>query len=218
MPVKLRKSVRSAPKEQRRCRAENASSKAWFWTVHFVLCPLLSTGTWVRSRRLKITVSSWSVADWWWDGCLGTSCLCPFVWVKNSGFSQPPVPCSLAAFLESAACTKLDGSSVWRLLQVIVHSPQQETSNQMPIRPGRRREHPQKFGLNNNHAFGTSKPCRPLQSKNFSKMGCFRKADSPRAKRRVHYGLLESPLAGFGKYTSCQERLSKKLRIPALHL
>ena len=29
--------------------------------------------------------------------------------VKNSGFSQPPVPCRLAAFLESTACTKFDG-------------------------------------------------------------------------------------------------------------
>ena len=53
----------------------------WFyWTVHFALFPLLSTGTWVKSRRLKITVSSWSVADWWWsgpNGCFGTRCLCP---------------------------------------------------------------------------------------------------------------------------------------------
>ena len=94
---------------------EDPLSQSWLWTVHFALCPLLSTDTWVKSRRLKIAVSSWSVVDWWWDGtCLGTSyvhCL----WVKNSGFSQPPVPCSLAA------CTNL----------MAVLSPQQETSNQM---------------------------------------------------------------------------------------
>ena len=45
--------------------------------------------------------------------------------------SQPLVPCSVAAFLESTACTKPDGSSVWLLIQMTVHSLQQKTSNQM---------------------------------------------------------------------------------------
>ena len=69
--------------------------------------------------------------------CLGASCLFAFPLSEERGFSQPPLPCSLAA-LESAACTKLDGSSAWLLIQAIVHSTQQETSNQMlkHIRPG----------------------------------------------------------------------------------
>ena len=69
--------LQSAPKEQRRRPAENPSSKAWFWTVHF-FSALYSLHALESGVGLsKITVSSWSVADWRWDGCLGTSCLCP---------------------------------------------------------------------------------------------------------------------------------------------
>ena len=114
------------------------------------------------------------------------------VYVKNSGFSQPPAPCSLAAFLESTARTKFDGSAAWRLIQVIVHSPQQETSNQMyrHIRPGRRREHQQEFGLNSNRAYWSLQN-RQLESRIFLQNAVFRKMDSPRAKR--------SPLRPFGE-------------------
>ena len=72
--------------------------------------------------------------QWLIDGGMGVlgpvACVhCPSV--KNSGFSQPSVPCSLAAFLERTACTKIDGSPALLLIQVIVHSPQQKPSNQM---------------------------------------------------------------------------------------
>ena len=58
--------------------------------------------------------------------------------------------------------------------------------------------------------FGASKVAS-WRAKIFSEMRSFRRTDSPRAKRRVHYGFLESPLAGFGEYTSRPERLSKKI-------
>ena len=47
----------------------------------------------------------------------------------------------------------------------------------------------------------------------FSKSVIFRRTDSPLAKRRVHYGVLESPLAGFGECTSSGS-CPRKLRVP----
>ena len=43
----------------------------------------------------------------------------------------------------------------------------------------------------------------------FSKMRFFRRTDSPQAKRRVHYGFLESSLEPSTFF--CPERLSKKI-------
>ena len=58
----------SAPKEQRRRRAENPSSKAWFWTVHFALCPLLSpraleSGIGHQNDSF-ILISGWLMVGW----------------------------------------------------------------------------------------------------------------------------------------------------------
>ena len=61
----------------------------------------------------------------------------------------------------------------------------------------RGREHQQKFSLNSNHAYWSLQSGQ-LESKTSQtvspQMRFFRKTDSPRAKRRVHHGLLESPL------------------------
>ena len=75
----------------------------------------------VGDQKLQCHLDQWLI-----DGGMGVlepvACV-HCLYVKNSGFSQPLVPCSLAAFLESTACTKPDGSSAWLLIQVIVHSP-----------------------------------------------------------------------------------------------
>ena len=51
-------------------------------------------------------------------------------WVKDGGFSQPLVTCSLAAFLESIVCAKPDGSAAWHRIQIAAHGAQQDTPNQ----------------------------------------------------------------------------------------
>ena len=75
------------------------------------------------------------------------------------------------------------------------------------IRPEQRWEHQQKLGLNSNpRIFGTSKVVG-WRAEIFSRNASFvRRTDSPRAKRRVQYGVLESPLPGSGEYIFCPRK------------
>ena len=138
--------------------------------------------------------------------------------MKNSGFSKPPAPCSLAAFLDSTACTKPDGSAAWFLIRVIVHGPQQETFNQCrnTYAHGKRQEHQQKFGLNSNHVFWKLQngQLEKRNSDHFSNNAIFPQHGQSMSKTESPIAaILESPLAGFGEYISCSA-----LRILALHV
>ena len=132
--------------------------------------------------------------------------------MKKSGFSQPPVPCSLATFLESTARTKLDGV----LLGVLFRWSFTTHSKKPPIKCRDTDAQAEDGNTNKKSAeivtthFGTSKVVS-WRAGIFSEMRPLRRTDSPRAKQRVHYRFLESPLAGFGEYTCCLERLSKKI-------
>ena len=157
-------------------------------------------------------VSSWSVADWWWDGCLGASCLYPLRLSEEQWFltatcsvqsSSLPRECSVHKTWKQFCLASYSGDCSQPTARNLQSNIETQT-------PRARREHQQNFGLNSNHAFW-SLQSRQLESKIFSKMRFFRRTDSPRAKRRVHYGFWESPMAGFGEYTSCPERLSKKI-------
>ena len=139
--------------------------------------------------------------------------------MKNSGFSQPPVLSSLTAFLESITCTKLDGSVAWLLIQVIVHSPQQGTSNQCRhICPEQLTETPTEIRPKQRPRILES-PKWSVGEQNFpdhfSKNKVFPQNGQSGESNTT---LSESPLAGFGKYTSCPQNGARKLQIPALHL
>ena len=96
------------------------------------------------------------------------------------------------------------------LIQVIVQSPQQETSWIPPSKcrdtyiQGKRWEHQQELGLNGCcHAFWS---LQSMERRIFQTV--LQKCDFS-AKQTVNEQNLESPLAGFGEYTSCLERVSK---------
>ena len=122
--------IRARQRSREGVMQENPSSKVWFGQsiLFSTLCSLDSRGTWVKSKHFKITVSSWSVAVSLMVGWVSWGQLFVSIDFKRRAVasSQPPVLCSLAAFLESTACTKPDGSSAWLLIQVIVHSPYQK--------------------------------------------------------------------------------------------
>ena len=144
--------------------------------------------------------------------------------MENSGFSQPPVLCSLAAFLESTACTKPECRFAWFFIQGLFTArgkkPLIKCRN--TYAQGNCREQCQKFGLHSNHASCSpqsgqleSRILQTVFSKNAISLQngqSTSKTESPkRPFWRVHWQVLESTCL-------VRQECPRNLRIPALHL